>query len=55
MNAAEFASAKVEIRRRLNNLRQELDRYLAKEFGVRVEKQEEFEKWRASHQTIPLV
>jgi len=34
MDAAEFATAKVEVRRRLDNLRDELDHYLAKQYGT---------------------
>lgn len=38
------------LRNRLEQLDTELDRYLAKEYGVKVEKQEEFEEWKTSHQ-----
>jgi hypothetical protein len=41
---------KQELRTRLARLDAELDRYLAGEYGVNVEKQKEFEAWKASHQ-----
>ncbi|MBI3961799.1 MAG: Eco57I restriction-modification methylase domain-containing protein [Deinococcus sp.] len=50
MGAREFADAKVELRRRLDKLRGELDRYLASEYGVRAGDAVAFEKWRTSHQ-----
>ena len=40
---------KAEIRDRLSNLSSELDCYLAKEYGVDVEKRNDFETWKASH------
>lgn len=41
---------KLEIRRRLSKLASELDFFLAKEYGVDVEKRKDFEEWHASHQ-----
>ncbi len=41
---------KLELRKRLSKLNAELDRYLAGEYGVKAEKQKEFEIWKASHQ-----
>ena len=41
---------KAELRRRLRALNDELDRYLAKEYGVDPERAAEFTAWRASHQ-----
>jgi len=40
---------KQELRARLGKLDAELDRYLAGEYGVNVEKQKDFEAWKASH------
>ncbi len=41
---------KQELRSRLAKVDAELDRYLAGEYGVKVEKQKGFEAWKASHQ-----
>ena len=41
---------KQELRTRLGKLDLELDRYLAGEYGVKVEKQRDFNAWKASHQ-----
>jgi len=41
---------KQELRTRLARLDAELDRYLAGEYGVNVEKQKAFDDWKASHQ-----
>jgi len=41
---------KQELRARLGKLDAELDRYLAGEYGVNVEKQKDFEAWKASHE-----
>ncbi len=45
MDAAEFAEAKTEVRRRLDRLREELNHYLAKEYGVRINKSGQLTKW----------
>jgi hypothetical protein len=50
MDAKEFSSAKADLRRRLDKLRNELDRFLAGEYGVDAEKPKLYEKWRESHQ-----
>ena len=50
MDAADFTDAKLELRQRLDALRAELDRYLAKGYGVRESNEEAYIKWRASHQ-----
>ena len=50
MDAADFADAKLTLRQRLDALRAELDRYLAKEYGVRARDEEPYAQWRASHQ-----
>jgi hypothetical protein len=41
---------KQELRARLAKLDTELDRYLAGEYGIRVEKQQDFDAWKATHQ-----
>jgi hypothetical protein len=41
---------KQELRRRLAQLGAQLDRYLAGEYGVKVEKPKDFDAWRASHE-----
>jgi hypothetical protein len=41
---------KQELLKRLAKLDAELDRYLAGEYGVTVEKQKDFDAWKASHQ-----
>lgn len=50
MDAEEFANAKIELRRRLDGLRVELDRYLASEYGVKAQNHAAFVKWRDNHQ-----
>ncbi len=41
---------KQELRRRLAKLDQELDSYLAGEYGINVEREKVFDAWKASHQ-----
>lgn len=41
---------KQELRNRLTKLDAELDRYLAGEYGVNVDKPEDFDAWKASHE-----
>ncbi|MGV0028909.1 Eco57I restriction-modification methylase domain-containing protein [Phormidesmis priestleyi] len=50
MNAGDFRESKKELRRRLAELNDELNRYLAREYGVDADKPAVFEKWRESHQ-----
>ena len=50
MDASKFADAKLELRKRLDDLRAELDRYLTSEYGVKNDDQKAYEKWRDSHQ-----
>ena len=50
MDAGAFAGAKLELRKRLDDLRAELDRYLAGEYGVKTDDQKAYERWRGSHQ-----
>ncbi len=50
MDASAFASAKSELRKRLTNLRDELDEYLAGEYGVKPKSRRAYQRWRDSHQ-----
>jgi hypothetical protein len=49
MEAPLFTTAKVELRKRLDSLRGELDRYTAGEYGVAPDKPKDFEKWHSTH------
>lgn len=44
------AKDKAELRERLGKLDAQLDRYLAGEYGVKIEKPKDFDAWKASHQ-----
>ena len=51
MDAARFATAKADLRRRLDDLREELDAFLADDYyGVRRGRKGEYGKWQRSHQ-----
>ena len=51
MDAAKFATAKADLRRRLDELRAELDGFLAEDYyGVRRNRKGEYGKWQRSHQ-----
>ena len=50
MDASAFAATKVELRKRLDELRDELDEYLAGDYGVKVENRQAYRQWRDSHQ-----
>ena len=50
MDAGEFAATKVELRKRLDDLRNELDEYLAGDYGVKVKSKRAYQQWRDSHQ-----
>ena len=50
MDAGKFAEAKLELRSQLDDLRHELDRYLASEYGVKDSDTAAYEQWRESHQ-----
>jgi len=53
MDAAAVHAAKDELRRRLDALREELDRYLAREYGISAEDDLfAFVPWRAKHQPL---
>ena len=50
MDASAFVDAKQELRKRLNGLREELDRYLAGEYGVEADDERAYGQWRERHQ-----
>ena len=50
MDAGKFADAKAELKKRLDNLRDELDQYLAGDYGVKIGDERAYRKWRESHQ-----
>ena len=50
MDAVEFTRAKTDLRKRMDDLRKELDSYLAGDYGVRTENEREYGQWRDSHQ-----
>ena len=49
MPAKDFITAKAELRNRLEKLHEELDRYLAVDYGVDVNKPGKFDEWRSTH------
>ena len=49
MDASAFTDAKRELRKRLSDLREELDRYLAGEYGVEAENEGTYGQWQGSH------
>ena len=49
MDAGKFAEAKAELRDRLDDLRDELDEYLAGDYGVKVGDKKAYGHWRNSH------
>ena len=50
MDANAFTKAKVALRNRLDDLREELDGYLASEYGKKTDDAEAYGEWRSSHQ-----
>ncbi|MBS3906229.1 MAG: hypothetical protein KGZ49_04240 [Syntrophaceae bacterium] len=50
MDAREFSDQKRALRENLNNLKEELDGYLAKEYGIEISNSRDFKKWQNSHQ-----
>ena len=50
MDAGEFTRAKADLRKRLAELRAELDSYLAGDYGVKVDDDKAYRQWRESHQ-----
>ena len=50
MDAAAFSTAKAELRERLEELRTELNRYLADEYGIKMDDEEAYARWQGTHQ-----
>lgn len=50
MDADKYASAKLELKKRLDDLREELDEYLAEDYGIKVDNEKAYTQWRNSHQ-----
>ncbi len=50
MDVRQFASAKETLRERLKKLEEELNRYLASEYGIKPNNSAEYAAWRKSHQ-----
>ena len=50
MDAGEFTRAKTDLRKRLDDLRAELDGYLASEYGVRADDEKSYGQWQDNHQ-----
>ena len=50
MDAHKFAEAKLELRKRMDDLRVELDQYLAGDYGIKVDNDKEYTQWHNSHQ-----
>ena len=50
MDAVEFTISKTKLRKRLDNLRVELDQNLAGNYGIKVGNNEPYIQWRLSHQ-----
>lgn len=49
MNAKSFLKAKEDLQERLDALCQELDGYLAKDYGVKTDNEEAYQQWQRSH------
>ena len=50
LDAAMFSESKITLRSRLDKLRQELDTYLADDYGIRHKQKGAYRKWQRSHQ-----
>ncbi len=50
MDANKYTSAKLELKERLDDLRDELDEYLADDYGIKVNNEKAYTQWRNSHQ-----
>ena len=50
MDADKYTSAKLELKERLDDLREELDEYLAEDYSVKVDNEKAYTQWRNSHQ-----
>lgn len=49
-STGDFTDAKRELRKRLDDLSEELDRYLANEYGVSASVDDDFLRWKVTHQ-----
>jgi hypothetical protein len=49
MNAADCSQSKSVLRKRLNELRAQLDRYLSDEYGIKIDDPAAYASWRTSH------
>jgi hypothetical protein len=49
MDSSQFASAKVTLRKQMKALEDELNRYLASDYGVKVSDRAAYSKWLNSH------
>ncbi len=52
MDASKFTRAKVELRKRLDELRWKLNWYLAEEYGVEPDDEKTYKQWHDSHQSF---
>ena len=50
MDADKYTNAKLELKERLDDLRDELDGYLAEDYGVKIDNEKAYTQWRDSHQ-----
>ena len=50
MDADKYASAKLKLGKRLDDLREELDEYLAEDYGIKIDNEKAYTQWRNSHQ-----
>ena len=50
MDADKYTNAKLELKERLDDLREELDEYLADDYGVKIDNEKAYTQWRNSHQ-----
>ena len=50
MDASAFAEAKLDLKGRLDELRDQLDRYLSGEYGIQENDHSAYEQWRESHE-----
>ncbi len=50
MDVDAFSDAKSDLRERLDELRDELDGYLAREYGIKIDDTVAYQQWRNSHQ-----
>ncbi|MFG6097363.1 DNA methyltransferase [Leptothoe sp. ISB3NOV94-8A] len=50
MNASQFKAAKIEVKQRLGELNNELNRYLVREYGINIQKPKLVKEWVETHQ-----